>query len=126
MAKMIEKEDQLDRTIRELLLPIKEFLLDKLLEFMNDGIDFMKVFLKFADDFKVIFKWAGGLGGWAAGEWASDLLKTLKRIEGEGKDPLDFLDNWLEAGRKHGLDRGRDEPNLPPLFDGFNFNQFQR
>lgn len=118
MAKMIEKQDQADRTMRELLLPVKEFMLDKLLQFMNNVIDFMKSVLKF-------FGEGGALIPGPVKDWANKVLATLNTIAGEANGPVDLLDDWLKAGTRAGLGpNNQAPPPLPPLFGGLNFGQF--
>jgi hypothetical protein len=110
MSQMIEKQSQVEDTIRDMLLPVKEFILDKLIDFIQFARDALVTFLE-------LFKMLPGVNE----DWADRMIEKLQKPK-----PVDstvMLDklykdlNSLLPGPAMFDPRSAEPPGFAPILD---------
>jgi hypothetical protein len=104
LAKLIENQAKAEATFREIMLPLKEFIireLNQILSLTDRGFEALAIILensqKIADMFNMFGMFGGPMVGLAVKAWAGDLAALAKEIRdalkgGAGADPID---QWI-------------------------------
>lgn len=99
MARLIEQQSELENTVRDLLLPIKQFVVEFLIDFVQFVKSCLRTMLELMQHLPMIGKHA---------------KKALERLDAQqDRQPVDIIGSWLDAADGLGPIGGQQAPNAP-------------